>query len=460
MLIGDPIDTSGRKDSGAVFVPSSPPIISKIDIQSLLAHFDTYVYDVSDTSHIRHVVEVLCGQPGLGQLLYQSVRDWLNGGVETAWLGFVDHLFEQIFGLPRIYQEKNNFNPSDAILTTEEEDQVLIKEAWYKSRFVELMRGLTSGGTLQGFHYIVNALTYDDCDIYETWRYKHQDFPVGRMGYTLYNEIVITPYNKNITEQQKELLLRVLDRLKPADTIVTIDMYGLPKTKPYKVRAITASSSYFEVIKTIANAVDNSKLPPIENMYGDTIPHGYDVLPNLDQGEKSEVRKAVQNRTQEYSEYYTYDKSLASQIQTIDYSSQQSSMPERLEEYWSEQKTTIRYTAWTQFDKVDSPDNYPGGQRGRTPMKAPAINKDGTTYIFDYPSQQTYEDEQKEGILRAGGQVEGHRYRLRLSESKTTETYLPEFSLVSVNDIVNNVKMLPEIERTPNQMTRDNLLGW
>lgn len=459
-MIGDPIDAGDRSDNSDVFIPSSPPIISNIDTKSLLAHFDTYVYDVSDTSHIRHVVEVLCGQPGLGQLLYQSVRDWLNGGVETAWLGFVDHLFEQIYGLPRIYQEKNNFNASDAILTTEEEDRVLIKEAWYKSRFVELMRGLTSGGTLQGFHYIVNALTYDDCDIYETWRYKHQDFPVGRLDYTLYNEIVITPYNKDITEQQKELLLRVLDRIKPADSIVTIDMYGLEKDKPHKIRSITASSSYFEIIKGLSNSVDNSKLPPLPTLYGDTVPYGYDVIPGLKQGEETEVRKAVQNRTQEYSEYYTFDKSLASQIQKIDYSSKQSNMPEKLEEYWSEHSTTTKYTSWYQFDKVDSPDNFPGGQYGRTPMKAPAINKDGTTYIFDYPSQETYEQEQSQEIIRSGGQVKGHTYRLKLSESKTTRTYLPEFALVSVNDIVNDVKMLPEPEQPDNATTRDSLIGW
>lgn len=459
-MIGDPFYTDEAKDKGDVFIPSSLPVISNISIESLMAHFDDYVYDISETSHIRHVIEVLCGKAGMGQLLYQSVRDWLNGGVETAWLGFVDRLFEQIFGLPRIYREKDGFNPSDAILTSEEEDQVLIKEAWYKSRFIELMKGMTAGGTLQGFHYIVHALTYDDCDIYETWRYKHQDFPVGRLDYTLYNEIVITPYNKDITEQQKELLLRVLDRLKPADSIVTIDMYGLEKTKPYKIRSITASSSYFEVIKTVQNAVDNSKLPPLESIYGGIPPYGYDDLPKLGQGQKSEVRKAVEIRTQEDSEYYVYDKSLASQVQTIDYSSIGSSGVERNETYYSEQKNEVQYSSWYAFEKVDSPDNYPGGKYGRTPMKEPAINKDGTRYIFDYPSQQTYEDEQRQEIERSGGQVKGHSYRLRLSVSRTTETYLPEFALVSVNDIVGDSKMLPEKEPLPNATTRDDIFNY
>jgi len=248
-MIGDPIDTSERKDNNNVFVPSSPPIISNIDIRSLLAHFDTYVYDVSDTSHIRHVVEVLCGQPGLGQLLYQSVRDWLNGGVETAWLGFVDHLFEQIYGLPRIYQEKNNFNPSDAILTTEEEDKVLVKEAWYKSRFVELMRGLTSGGTLQGFHYIVNSLTYDDCDIYETWNDDHSiNSPISAAAEMAFNngatslcilpvfEAPLDDTGKPLDKNPHQSLTDALEKLKLQDDIAIICPIGFDKDSLVQIR--------------------------------------------------------------------------------------------------------------------------------------------------------------------------------------------------------------------------------
>jgi hypothetical protein len=88
MAVGDPFN-GGDRDSAEdmVFIPSSLPLVSSINLDSLMAHFDDNVYDKSPTSHLRHIIEVLCGKSGFGGLLYKSVRDWLNGGVETAWLG-------------------------------------------------------------------------------------------------------------------------------------------------------------------------------------------------------------------------------------------------------------------------------------------------------------------------------------------------------------------------------------
>ena len=448
MAIGDPMFRDPDSDdlTEMVYIPSALPIISNISIDSLMRHFDDGCFDKTSTSHIRHVVEVLCGESGMGGLLYQSVRNWLNGGVETAWLGFLDQLFASIYGLPRIYAESTVFNVSDAMLTADEVNEALVKEAWYKARFRDLMLALQAGGTVRGFRYAVQAVMYCDCDIYETWRYLKQDFKVGRLGYTIYNEVVICPYDKNVTEQQKELLLRILDRLKPAETVVTIDMNGLEAFKDREVRSISASSTYFEIIKTLTNSVDNSKLPSKSQMFADDFAYGYDAYLNLATGESTEVRKPLQSRTQEYSEYYTYDKSSAAQVVEVDYTTLNAKDEEMPEDNYSERESTTKWSAWMTFPIQDSPDNYPGGKYGRTPMKEPAVNKDGTPYIFEWDSQEAFEKWYGDDVIKNGGQVKGHQFRTKLSVSNTTTTYLPEMSLVTVEDFTNNMQVLPDVE--------------
>lgn len=433
---------SGR--GNMVLVPSSLPIVSRLSIDSIMSSLDDYVFDKTENSHIRHIIEALCGECGMGELLRQSVNAWLNGGVETAWLTFVDRLFAQIYGLPRIYEETNNFEPTDAIVTTDEMSQILIKEAWYKARFVDLMRAMNCGGTVKGFKYAVHALTYDDCDLYETWRYNKMDFPVGRMNYTLYNEVVIAPYNKDYTPKQGELLLRVLDRIKPADCIVTLNNQGLEQSIAYDIRDISASSTYFEIVKHFTNTIDTSKLPPSEDIYGQVMPYGYDEMPNLDIGETVEVRNAVQNHTQEYYEYYVYDKSSTSQIQQVTYgTSTEDSLDVVPEDTWVEQTRTVKWSTWRHFEYADSPDNYPGGKYGQTPKQAPALAKDGSPYIFDWNSQEEYERTFGQQIIDEGGQVSGHTYRTILNVSTSSDTFLPEFSVISVNDAMDVVQLLP-----------------
>lgn len=462
MVAGDPIYRSADSSDTTemVYIPSALPIISTISIDSLLSHFDTGVFDKSPTSHIRHIVEVLCGEAGIGGLLYQSVRNWLNGGVETAWLGFLDQLFASIYGLPRIYEETTVFNVSDSMLTAEEVNEALVKEAWYKARFVDLMLALQAGGTVRGFRYAVQAVMYCDCDIYETWRYEKRDFKVGRLGYTLYNEVVICPYDKSVTEQQKELLLRILDRLKPAETVVTIDMNGLAAWTDRPVRSISASSTYFEIVKTLKNSVDNSKLASVDQMFGDDYAYGYDSYLKLATGESTEVRKPLQNRTQEYSEYYTYDKSSAAQVVDVAYTTINSKGEEMPEQDWSERETATKWSAWMTFPTQDSPDNYPGGKYGRTPMQAPAVNKDGTPYIFKYQSQDEFEKQYGDEVIKIGGQVRGHQFRTKLATSSTTTTYLPEMSLVTIADFTNNSQVLPDVEpQEKNTYSRTVLKG-
>jgi hypothetical protein len=225
---------------------------------------------------------------------------------------------------------------------------------------------------------------------------------------------------------------------------VTIDDNGLASYEDFAINNISASSSYFEIIKTLTNSVDNSKLPKPEYLF-DELAYGYDIDLSLDLGQTAEVAKPIASRTQEYSEYYVYDRSNNSQIKAVSYTSQYGSTV-NTEDNYSELSANVEWSSWKTFDKIDSPDNYPGGKYGKTPLSLPALNKDGSAYIFQYSSQDAYELIEAKSIVANGGQVDGHKYRTMSFSSSSETTYLPEMSLISVNNSDGTLSMLPEIE--------------
>ena len=88
-------------------------------------------------------------------------------------------------------------------------------------------------------------------------------------------------------------------------------------------------------------------------------------------------------------------------------------------------ETTGQFTSWTEYEKADSPDNYPGGKFGIHPDSAPARNPDQSPYQFKYASQQDYINARKAEILSIGGFADDIRYRLpieKVSVSKRTYT--------------------------------------
>jgi hypothetical protein len=79
-----------------------------------------------------------------------------------------------------------------------------------------------------------------------------------------------------------------------------------------------------------------------------------------------------------------------------------------LEQY----QTVQQYSSWTNYEKADSPDNYPGGRYGLTPSVAPAIGSDGKDYRFPYANQADYVTKRKAEVLALGGEANDIQYRL------------------------------------------------
>lgn len=70
------------------------------------------------------------------------------------------------------------------------------------------------------------------------------------------------------------------------------------------------------------------------------------------------------------------------------------------------------YTDWIDYDKADSPDNFPGGKKGVHPTYAPAINEDGTPYSFPYTDQRAYVLKRISEIRNQGGVATEEHYKI------------------------------------------------
>jgi len=88
------------------------------------------------------------------------------------------------------------------------------------------------------------------------------------------------------------------------------------------------------------------------------------------------------------------------------------------------------YGPWYTYDIVDSPDNFPGGKFGKTPTTAPAINPDGTPYVFPWPSEQAYIAAKITQVQDMGGQADQFHFRLPMGQSAITkEVFTPDLAI-------------------------------
>jgi hypothetical protein len=301
---------------------------------------------------------------------------------------------------------------------------VEVSDAWYRSRITEYFAACTAGGTPEGIRRAVHAACSVDCEIMENWRYIDNfglGANVGRAPFSARNEVTIRPHKAALDPKERRLLRDMLDKITPQDTIATIDENGLSVSAPVPVRGIVADSVYYEVQKVVTGTPVLEDYPAPELLAAD-----------LELSERWMWSKSPElapyarfNITSEYSYYYLVGGGKRSPIDAVGYSYRLPDGQFRNEPPFEMFESTGQFTAWMEYEKADSPDNYPGGKFGLTPTEAPAVNPDRTAYQFPYTSQQEYIDERKAEVLAIGGYADDQRYRLpveKASVSKRTFT--------------------------------------
>jgi hypothetical protein len=392
------------------------PLMPPRSTELRLSHFDENVYKGGPTTTLYKLVDALCGDSGAGDLIKQYFLARMGAALETIYFNDLDYIFGNVSFMARSPAETYAYNPMTDMLTSDQWDEVRVKDAWYRARVKDFFIACGMGGTPQGVRMCVQAAVAVDCDLFEVWRYNRNfglGDNLGRSPSSADNELVIKPHKDSLSPAEFRLLRDMLDKIRPFDSIFTISMSGLAVATPLGIQATTADSTYFEVQKVVTGSPILASLPAPELLAIDLDPteqwlfsHSPELAPY-----------AAFNITQEYGYYYLVGGGKRSPIDAVTYGTLQSDGSIKPEPNFEIFQTQQQFTAWQSYATADSPDNYPGGKFGLTPNKAPALNDDGSPYLFPFKTQQEYVNQRKAEVIAMGGNANDNQYQLPIQKS-------------------------------------------
>ncbi len=574
------------------------PLLPSKSTLARMSNFPSTVYNLEESSTLYKFIDAIVGDPGIGALKKELLISRMNQRLDTTFFSDLDRVFGNLGRITRLASESYTINPSIDLLTTEEWDEIRVKDSWYRARIKDFFAALALGGSPAGLKRMVRAAIGVDAEIYELW--KFQDYfseiygiddietltnlvrnpsfeygttdwsiltggtgaslatatsPAGsvetgtkslffttgttvtnpviqminipatplkqytfsfyyyaptidvlttanlivinknaadgtistltstnqtlvattrtRLSYTFTtpaltdhvtiqirlngsvttptktfyvdsaqlsagaiqtyfdgdtsgyrwtgvagesasvkaspidalsrlkvpsrNEIVIYPHKETLTVVEKEMIREMVTRLAPVDSVITIKNTGYAVNVPIAHTFATADSTYFQIDQYVTGL-------NIQGLTEDEEPNAsYRWLQN---GVEALAPNPAFLESQEYSQYYLYTTNDKSSIDSVQYFKETMAGAVSSEaDYKIIEKSVSSWSQWTFFDKVDSPDNYPGGKNGRNPRETPAVTKSGAPYIFAYASQQTYVDQMKVVLNSIGGQT-------------------------------------------------------
>jgi hypothetical protein len=220
---------------------------------------------------------------------------------------------------------------------------------------------------------------------------------LSRLKVPARNEIIIYPHKSSLTVLEKELVREMTKRVAPVDSIITIRNSGYAVNVPIAVNFVTADSTYFQ----INSYVTGSGIVGLTEDEEENATHRW-----LQEGVEALAPNQAFMESQEYSQYYIFTDDSQSSIDSVKYFRQDGDGNEVAEQdYKIIEKTISSWSQWTLFDVADSPDKFPGGKNGVTPFHAPAINRNGSPYVFSYTSQLDYINQMKVLLNSVSGQT-------------------------------------------------------
>jgi hypothetical protein len=287
--------------------------------------FDPAVFTKTTSSTLYNFLDALVGKTGAGSLLNQIFLSNLSAAIDTCYFNELDYIVGNIRFLARSTAESYTYNPLADQLTSDEWDEVRVKDAWFRARIKDFFAACQLGGTPEGIKKCVSAAIASDCTIQEVWRYVDNfdiDGFVGRSEATRIpthyavinlktgfevlfsdedpadalaaannfktsrspssdwevravnprNEVVVKPHKKSLKPNELRLLRELLGRLLPIETIITVDLEGLAVSTPVPISGAASDSSYYEVIKQVIPSPLISQMPPPEFLPIDLLP--------------------------------------------------------------------------------------------------------------------------------------------------------------------------------------------
>lgn len=279
-------------------VPSQPvpvdlttatnPLIPDVSTATRLAHFPADLYDLSDSSHLTRFLKAMLGDSGVGQLRKRQLVAQLQTLLNSTHFYDLDSFYGSLFGASRGITGALPINPYTDLATADGWDEISTIDARYREKLLALARAITMGGTPLGLQAMAEALTGVECDVYEVWSlmdaqgstgaYNTWDqvaaaYPdwnsiegqtyndlsgvvnFGNMGFDARNEVVVrpkkvydpTPEGKQERADDIRGILRVLEVLKPAHALLSVDSNGVGVHTVTTPSRIAADSEFWEV---------------------------------------------------------------------------------------------------------------------------------------------------------------------------------------------------------------------
>lgn len=436
--------------------PSDPnvmPYFAPRSTQARLRGLTTGVYDVSPSSYMYILIDSLAGTSGAGALKQELLISRFQSSLFTTYFGDLDNVYGDLINMPRLSTETYLYNPVTDLLTSNQWDEVRTADSNYRARISSFFQAMQAGGTPIGLTLMTRAATGFDAHIFETWKNidsiaagRTPSEVFGRLGVNIRNEVVIQPLTDSITVSQLHTLNALMERIKPRETVITIDINGLAIHTPIPVNAVSASDSYFQVEKNVTGVPDLANLPPTEVLAADVNPQALWMQP----GFTVQAPYAAFNNSQESAVYYLYSDTSSTPIDSVTYSIQvDTSAPPELATNFMQHLENSNWGPWVAFPIADSPDNFPGGQFGQTPLVAPALTTSGQTYSFPWDSQADFVASLQNQIASGGGQFNTTSYRLPIARLFNSRIFDPTLAIPTTVPVRDSTITTNWIRRSP-----------
>lgn len=292
--------SQGQPESESTEIVSDP-LLPDRNVIDRLGHMDPELYDLSESSHLMRLLQVLLGAAGAGGLRKQIVVARLQNSFRGMHFLDLDRFYGALFGVKRTATElvpdfgalglPANFDPYTDAAGNDAWDDLHSRDANYRDRLIKFARALPLGGTYAGLRAAAEAMLSVECEVYESWTWVDEQnaatvstpvlvytwsaltqlnptwgqastgntwanmtggasagtYFLGRTGQRNRGEVLIQP-KRQIRPDEQYQTMRVMDRLKPAGVQVTVDPEGLAVHSPVPLRAVAADSEHWEVI--------------------------------------------------------------------------------------------------------------------------------------------------------------------------------------------------------------------
>lgn len=317
-------------------------------VEEQLSHFPEELYDLRPESHLVRLMKALLGDSGAGQLRKRYMMARLQTVMSSTHFFDLDAFYGAIFGINRRRSEVLRFNPYRSLATPDEWDRAHASDSSFRERIVALAKAIPMGATPRGMQTAAEAITGTPCDVVENWarmdyyRLHGYDieaglelqpelvhrrwsqvqtkFPTYASMYSetvpdwdaveygfempeqpdglprLINDrtgFVIRPrthYTDSEIDQQNKAedalaIRQVVNVLKPAGSLLTLNMRGVNQHAPLPIRSYAADSEHWEIISEVepyaAADVDLVRVYPrsAEQVAIGVEPSGAHVLP-------------------------------------------------------------------------------------------------------------------------------------------------------------------------------------